>query len=34
VSQRHPLGRVTFVDLATRATHTLTGFELGSHIVD
>jgi DNA-binding beta-propeller fold protein YncE len=34
VSQRHALGRVTFVDFATRATHTLTGFELGSHIVD
>jgi DNA-binding beta-propeller fold protein YncE len=34
VSQRHALGRVTFIDLDTRATHTLTGFELGSHIVD
>jgi DNA-binding beta-propeller fold protein YncE len=34
VSQRHPLGRVTFVELATSATRTVTGFELNSHIVD
>jgi hypothetical protein len=34
VSQRHPLGRVTFIDFASAATRTVTGFELGSHIVD
>jgi DNA-binding beta-propeller fold protein YncE len=34
VSQRHGLGRVTFVDLESAATRTVTGFELNSHIVD
>ena len=34
VSQRHPLGRVTFVDLETAGTRTVTGFELNSHILD
>jgi DNA-binding beta-propeller fold protein YncE len=34
VNQRHPLGRVTFVDLATSASDTVTGFELNGHIVD
>ena len=34
VNQRHPLGRVTFLDLETQATHTVTGFELNSHVVD
>jgi DNA-binding beta-propeller fold protein YncE len=32
-AQRHPLGRVTFVDLATDAVRTLTGFDLNSNIV-
>ncbi len=34
VSQRHPLGRVTFVSFTDGHTSTVTGFELGSHIVD
>jgi hypothetical protein len=34
VSQRHPLGRVSFVDLATGAVRTVTGFDLNSEIVD
>jgi DNA-binding beta-propeller fold protein YncE len=34
VSQRHPLGRVTFVSFEDATTHTVTGFELGSQIVD
>jgi len=34
VSQRHPLGRVTFVSFDGATTHTVTGFELGSQIVD
>jgi len=33
VAQRHPLGRVTFVDLATNAVRTITGFDLNSDIV-
>ncbi len=32
-AQRHPLGRVTFVDLATDAVRTVTGFDLNSDIV-
>jgi len=32
-AQRHPLGRVTFVDLASDAVRTLTGFDLNSNIV-
>jgi hypothetical protein len=34
VAQRHPEGRVTFVDLADGRARTLTGFELGAQIVD
>ena len=32
-AQRHPLGRVTFVDLSTDAVRTITGFDLNSNIV-
>jgi hypothetical protein len=34
VAQRHPLGRVSFVDLATDAVRTVTGFDLNSHVVN
>lgn len=34
VSQRHPLGRVSFVDLATDAMRTVTGFDLNGDIVE
>ena len=34
VSQRHPLGRVSFVDLATNAIRTVTGFDLNGGIVN
>lgn len=34
VAQRHPLGRVTFVGLASDAMRTLTGFDLNSDIVE
>jgi hypothetical protein len=34
VAQRHPLGRVSFVDLTTDAVRTVTGFDLNSHIVN
>jgi hypothetical protein len=34
VAQRHPLGRVSFVDLATDAVRTITGFDLNSHVVN
>ncbi len=34
VSQRHPLGRVTFVDVGTGGVRTLTGFDLNSHVID
>jgi DNA-binding beta-propeller fold protein YncE len=34
VSQRHPLGRVTFIDVATGQVRTLTGFDLNSQIID
>ena len=34
VSQRHPLGRVTFVDVPTGQVQTLTGFDLNSQIID
>jgi hypothetical protein len=34
VSQRHPLGRVSFIDLATQSIRTLTGFDLNGHVVD
>ena len=33
-AQRHPLGRVTFVDLTTDAVRTITGFDLNSNIVN
>jgi hypothetical protein len=34
VAQRHPLGRVTFLKLATDAIRTITGFDLNSDIVN
>lgn len=34
VSQRHPLGRVTFIDVPTGQARTLTGFDLNSHVID
>ena len=34
VAQRHPLGRVSFVDLASDAVRTVTGFDLNSHVVN
>ena len=34
VSQRHPLGRVTFIDITTNEVRTLTGFDLNSQIID
>ncbi len=34
VSQRHPLGRVTFIDVATGQARTLTGFDLNSQVID
>lgn len=34
VAQRHPLGRVTFVDVVTDGVRTLTGFDLNSNIVN
>jgi len=34
VAQRHPLGRVSFLDLVTDAVRTVTGFDLNSHIVN
>jgi len=34
VAQRHPLGRVTFVDLTTDAVRTITGFDLNGNIVN
>ena len=34
VSQRHPLGRVTFFDLGTGDERTVTGFDLNSHVID
>ncbi len=34
VAQRHPLGRITFVDVATDAVRTVTGFDLNSHVVN
>jgi len=33
-AQRHPLGRVSFVDLVSDAVRTVTGFDLNSHIVN
>lgn len=34
VAQKHPDGRITFVDFKTGELRTLTGFELGSQVVD
>ena len=34
IAQRHPLGRVSFVELATDAMRTVTGFDLNSHVVN
>ncbi|HSD87210.1 MAG TPA: hypothetical protein VLB44_06830 [Kofleriaceae bacterium] len=34
IAQRHPLGRVSFVDLVSDAVRTVTGFDLNSHIVN
>ena len=33
-AQRHPLGRITFVDVTTDAVRTVTGFDLNSHVVN
>lgn len=32
VAQRHPEGRITFIDLDTKQQHTLTGFELSTQV--
>jgi hypothetical protein len=34
VSQRHPLGRVSFIDVPTGQVRTVTGFDLNSQIID
>ncbi len=34
ISQRHPLGRVSFIDIVTGQVRTLTGFDLNSQIID
>lgn len=34
VAQRHPEGRITFIDLDSAEAETLTGFELSSRVVD
>ncbi len=34
INQRHPLGRVSFIDVANDAMRTITGFDLNSRIVD
>jgi DNA-binding beta-propeller fold protein YncE len=34
IAQKHPEGRVTFLDLDTGKARTLTGFELGARVVD
>lgn len=34
VAQKHPDGRITFVDLATSEARTITGFELSTQVVD
>jgi DNA-binding beta-propeller fold protein YncE len=34
VAQRHPLGRVSFVDLVSDGIRTVTGFDLNSHVVN
>ena len=33
-AQRHPLGRVTFIDLTTDGVRTVTGFDLNGNIVN
>ena len=33
VAQRHPLGRVSFVDLVSDAMRTVTGFDLNGSVV-
>ncbi|HEY0254648.1 MAG TPA: hypothetical protein VGC41_24145, partial [Kofleriaceae bacterium] len=33
-AQRHPLGRISFVDITTDAMRTVTGFDLNSHVVN
>ena len=34
VAQQHPEGRITFIDLAAGSARTLTGFELGTKVID
>ena len=34
IAQSHPEGRITFIDLTTGQARTLTGFELGSRVVE
>jgi DNA-binding beta-propeller fold protein YncE len=34
VSQRHPLGRVSFIDISSNEVRTVTGFDLNSQIID
>jgi hypothetical protein len=34
VSQRHPLGRVSFIDVTSGQVRTLTGFDLNSQVID
>jgi hypothetical protein len=34
INQRHPLGRVTFLDVVTDQVRTVTGFDLNSQVVD
>jgi hypothetical protein len=34
VAQKHPEGRITFITLDSGEARTLTGFELGSRVVD
>jgi DNA-binding beta-propeller fold protein YncE len=34
ISQRHPLGRISFIDIASGQMRTITGFDLNSRIID
>jgi len=34
IAQRHPLGRISFVELVTDGMRTVTGFDLNSHVVN
>lgn len=34
IAQRHPLGRVSFIDITTGQVRTVTGFDLNSQIID